>query len=58
MNEAHRQRQLAHIRACLAECDRPKTEQEIQRAIERAAQDARNEGRRHTPEQKQLTLAA
>ena len=56
--EAYRQRQLAHIRACLAECDRTKTPDEIERAIERAAQDAREEGRRREPEQKQLTLAA
>ena len=27
--EAYRQRQLAHIRACLAECDRTKTPEEI-----------------------------
>jgi hypothetical protein len=57
MNEALRQRQLAHIRECLAECDRPKTEDEIQRAIERAQKDARNEGRRE-PTQQTLTLAA
>jgi hypothetical protein len=57
MNEALRQRQLAHIRECLAECDRPKTEDEIQRAIERAQQDARDEGRRE-PTQHELTLAA
>lgn len=58
MNEDYRQRQLAHVRKCLVECDRDHTDDEIQRAIERAAADARRiEGRRE-PEQQTLMLAA
>jgi hypothetical protein len=58
MDERYRQRQLRHVREALAECDRPKTPDEIERAIERAAQDARSIERRRAPEQKQLELAA
>jgi hypothetical protein len=58
MNEAHRQRQLAHIRDCIAEIDRPKSAEEIERAIECAQVWNRElEGRRE-PEQQRLNLAA
>lgn len=55
--EAHRLRQLAHIRECLAENAKHHTDEEVERALKRAEQDARNEGRRE-PQQQRLTLAA
>jgi hypothetical protein len=56
-HEALRLRRLAWCDKALAENARHHTEDEIQRAIERAQQDARDEGRRE-PTQHELTLAA
>jgi hypothetical protein len=58
MNEAWRQRQIAHCLACIAEAEKAHSAEEIQRAEERARQwNAEIEGRRE-PIQQRLTLAA
>jgi hypothetical protein len=57
MDEALRQRQLAHIRAALAENARHHTDEEVQAAIERQHEYERREGRRE-PTQEELSLAA
>jgi hypothetical protein len=57
-DEALRLHRIEWCARALAECDRPKTQHEIDAAIERAEQDAaRIQGRRE-PEQQPLNLAA
>lgn len=51
-------RQLAHCEAVLAHLERQHTEDEIERAVERARRDAEQITGRREPEQQTLMLAA
>jgi hypothetical protein len=51
-------RQLAHCDAVLAHLERKHTEDEIERAVERARRDAEGITGRREPEQQTLMLAA